>query len=226
MAYRRLATAEALPEGDALTSAMVGIGMRFAAAGARDPNVEDTLVAASIEGMERDDLRVLSILVTWIERHYAWINADRLWRAVETHREARVRALWAAIGRLLVKDRRFARLCKLHRGARVDLLKVGSEFQLRRHGEDERFAKGPLRVPKGTLRQRPADVLEPALLAKLHSGYRWRVIIGPSYRADNWAELERDPSLSAATLARRAYGSFATAWQVKKDWSVVHGASE
>jgi hypothetical protein len=36
-----------------------------------------------------------------------------------------------------------------------------------------------------------------------------------------WAELDRDPSLSAAELARRSYGSFATAWHVKRDWQVL-----
>jgi hypothetical protein len=36
-----------------------------------------------------------------------------------------------------------------------------------------------------------------------------------------WAELEREPSLSAAELARRTYGSFATAWQVKLAWNLL-----
>jgi len=48
--------------------------------------------------------------------------------------------------------------------------------------------------------------------------------MGPSYRADMWAELDQDPSLSAAKLARRAYGSFATAWHVKQDWEVLKRA--
>lgn len=39
----------------------------------------------------------------------------------------------------------------------------------------------------------------------------------PSYRADMWATLELDPTLSASELARQTYGSFATAWQVKHD---------
>ncbi|MGH9649103.1 MAG: hypothetical protein ACRD3I_01405 [Terriglobales bacterium] len=46
-------------------------------------------------------------------------------------------------------------------------------------------------------------------------------MLGPSYRADMWAELEADPGVSAAELARRAYGSFGTAWKVKQDWGVL-----
>jgi hypothetical protein len=40
-----------------------------------------------------------------------------------------------------------------------------------------------------------------------------------------WAELEGDPTLSPAQLARRTYGSFASAWQVKHDWQLLVGAS-
>jgi hypothetical protein len=200
---------------------MVGIGMRFAARAQREPNIEDTLIAASIEGVVRDDLRVLAILTTWIQVHHPWINADRLWRGIEQQSDARVRAYWSAIGHMLAKDRRFARLQGVYRGPRVDLLRTGSEFQVRRRGEDIRFAQGPLRVPSEVLRDRVEDVSEPSSLAKRHRTYRYRVLFGPTYRADMWAENERDPSLSAAEIARRTYGSFATAWQVKKDWAVL-----
>jgi hypothetical protein len=60
--------------------------MRFAAEPSADPNIEDTLLAASIEGMEHDDLRVLAILCTWLGAHHSWINADRLVRIVATDR--------------------------------------------------------------------------------------------------------------------------------------------
>jgi hypothetical protein len=45
--------------------------------------------------------------------------------------------------------------------------------------------------------------------------------MGPSYRVDMWALLEADSSLTAAELGRGAYGSFATAWQVKKDFELL-----
>jgi hypothetical protein len=46
-------------------------------------------------------------------------------------------------------------------------------------------------------------------------------MMGTSYRADCWAALEDQPSLSAAELARRTYASFATAWQVKRDFAII-----
>jgi hypothetical protein len=200
---------------------MAGIGMRFAVEPARDPNIEDTLIAASIEGMEHDDLRVLSILITWIQIHHSWINADRLIRAVSSEQLQRVLAFWTAIAIGLKKDRRFSRMARLYTGLRIDVLKVGTDFQTRRKGEDLRFENTPLRVPADVLRDRPNDVLTPTQLARTHSTYRQRILMGPTYRADMWAALENNPILSAAELARQTYGSFATAWQVKKDFEIL-----
>jgi hypothetical protein len=57
-----------------------------------------------------------------------------------------------------------------------------------------------------------------------HHTYRCRVTIGPTYRADMWAALEDDPTLSAAALARQTYGSFATAWHVRRDFAILAAA--
>jgi hypothetical protein len=217
---RLLAPAEA-PDRDALTAAMVGIGIELAAPAAPDPNIEDTLLFASAESIDGGDLRILALLVSWFGVHHAWVNADRLTKLVVTHSSERGRALWAALGHWQAKDRRYARLAGCHRGPRLDLLVTGTEFQIRRHGEDARFAGSALRVPANLLRDRPDDIACPEMLARRHRAYRCRIMIGPSYRADCWAALEAEPSLSTAELARRAYASFATAWQVKRDFAIV-----
>lgn len=222
MAYSRSVEAPVLSEGPRLTSDLAAIGMVFHAPPSAEPNIEDTLLAATVEGMEGDDLRVLAVTTTWLGVHGSRVNADRLYRVLTKHRSARVRAYWAAIGVWLGKDRRLARLRSVRDDARVDLLRAGTGFHIGRKGEDPRFEGTALRVPAGVLRDRPSDVLSPEVLAAAHRTYRCRVLIGPSYRADMWAVLEGDPSLSAAQLARRTYGSFATAWNVKRDWAVVH----
>lgn len=208
------------PDRDALTAAMVGIGVELAAHAASDPNIEDTLLFASAEAMDGGDLRILAMLVSWFGVHHAWVNADRLTKLVAGRGSDRVRALWAALAHWQAKDRRFARLAGHHRGPRLDLA-PGAEFQIRRHGEDARFAGSSLRVPANLLRDRPGDIAPPEVLARRHGAYRWRIMMGPSYRADCWAALEADPGLTAAALARRAYASFATAWQVKRDFAIV-----
>ncbi len=224
MAFKRLTAPPVVLEGEALTAALVGIGMAFAAEAMPNPNMEDTLLAASIEGLEHEDLRVLAVLMTWLEVHSAWINADRLTLLARQRPGGRVRAFWSAVALWLHKDRRWARLARVYEGPRLDLLAAGAEFHLRRSGEDPRFEGGPLRVPAGILRDRKGDVLTPTELGRWHGTYRHRILLGPSYRADMWAELDRDPDLSAAELARRTYGSFATAWHVKRDWEMLEKA--
>ncbi len=203
---------------------MAGIGMRFAAAPAPNPNIEDTLLFASIEAMENQDLRVLAILVTWLGVHAPWVNADRLTKITASQESDRLRALWSALARWQQKDRRFARLARIYTSERLDLLPVGTDFQVQRHGEDPRFTGSALRVPANVLRDRATDVDAPAELARHHHGYRCRVTIGPTYRADMWAALEDNPTLSAAALARTTYGSFATAWHVRRDFAILAAA--
>jgi len=226
MAFSRAVAPAAPPGADDLTAAMVGIGMNFAATAAAEPNIEDTLLFASIEAMDRDNLRVLAVLVTWFGVHAPWVNADRLTKLVSDNKSSRVKALWSALARWQSGDRRFARLAKVYSGQPVDLLAAGTEFQIKRHGQDPRFAASSLRVPGNVLRDRGADVLAPEELAKRHHAYHRRVMFGPSYRADMWSVLEMVPSLSAAELARKTYGSFATAWHVRRDFKLLFSAGQ
>jgi hypothetical protein len=221
MSFSRTLTPSTAVTGDLLTSYMTGIGMNFAATPFAEPNIEDTLLFASIEGMEKYDLRGLAMLVTWFGIHAPWVNADRLTKLVAAQSLPRVRALWSALARWQKKDRRFTPLANLYVGPRTDLSKTGTEFQVARHGEDPRFEGSPVRVAANILRDRASDVLQPAELATRHHAYRSRVMMGPSYRADMWAALEEDPTLSVAALARRTYGSFATAWHVRRDFVLL-----
>jgi hypothetical protein len=200
---------------------MVGIGMNFASQPVQDTNIEDTLLFASEVGLLDDDLRVLGVLVQWFEVHHAYVNADRMVRVLPGHPSTRVRAFWAAIAGWLDKDRRFARLASAYHGPRIDLLEVGTAFHVERRGEDDRFAGSPLVVPAETLRARAADVLPPSELVRQHTGYRNRVLMGPSWRADVWSLLEARPDMTVAEAARRAYCAFSTAWQIKQDFDLL-----
>ena len=220
MAFSRAIAAPATPSHDDLTAALIGVGFLLAGEGTPAPNIEDTLLWASVEGM-KGDFRVLSILATWLGVHSRYVNADRLTRIVKLQASQEVRALWSGLAHWQGKDSRWKRLGEIYEGPRVAPLPEGANFQIRRHGEDPRFAGTPLRVPANFLRDRVRDVLTPSELAARHFVYAARVQMGPTYRADMWAALKAEPTLSAAELARRAYGSFATAWSTRRDFAIL-----
>lgn len=226
MAHKRVLIPTEFASGKKLTADMVAIGMRFAAdPSSIAPNIEDTIVAASIEGMQSEDYRVLSLLVDWFGIHYERVNVDRLVQMVHLIKDDRVKALWKGLAQWKKRDWRFKKLQKVYTKARLDLMGEGTDFQLQRHGEDERFVGTALRVPSKLLRHRPEDILTPQELAIRHSGYFYRVTIGPSYRADMWALIEQHPEYTPAEIARNTYGSFPTAWGVRRDWMILHGSA-
>ena len=225
MSFNRIVDSSEPLDGAALTAHMIGIGIRLQGRGEKDANIEDTLYFASIAGLA-GDFRVLSLLVDWIDVHSQRINADRLYRVLLEDKTDRVLAFWAAIAAWKKKDPRFNRFRTLYKGRRIDLLPAGTEFHISRKGEDPRFVGSTLRVPKDAgLRHRTTDILQPQELAKIHLPYYYRLLIGPSYRADMWAALTVHPELTPSELARKCYGSFATAWHVKQEWNIVQQAA-
>src|SRR5690349_1793446 len=101
MSFKRLFSPTEPSDREALTAQMIGIGMNFAGVGDAHANIEDTLLFSSIEGMERGDLRVLSVLTTWLEVHHTRINVERLVGLVNENESIRVRAFWRAVGQWL-----------------------------------------------------------------------------------------------------------------------------
>src|ERR1022692_4682878 len=108
MAFSRSVATVAAPPADELTARMVGIGMNFAAEPRVDADIESTLLHASELGMLEGDLRVLSLLTTWMGVHHARVTAARLGRLVAEHPAERVRAYWSPVAVWLEKDRRLA----------------------------------------------------------------------------------------------------------------------
>jgi hypothetical protein len=224
MPFKRELTETHGADAATLTARMAGIGMNFATEPDWAADIEATLVDASRVGIDGSDFRVLAILTTWLGVHQAHVNADRLIRRVRAQTSLSVRAYWAAIGQWLKHDRRFARLAEVYAGPRLDLLPNGTDFQIARRGEDGRFVATVLRVPHGTLRDRSSDVLSPAELVRDHAGYRQRVLMGPTWRADVWTVLEGAPDLTVSDVARRVSCSFATAWQTARDFRLLRAA--
>ena len=200
-----------------------------------DPNIEASLISASIEAVNNKDNRIGGLLVDWITTHYLRVNVDRLTKFVFSLNDSDykfVKIFWCANAqRLFIKDQRFKRLSELYKGKRVSfadrflkkrqqkVTKVLIEIK----GEDERFKRTCIRVPKGYFSERPHQIFPVSVIAKNHLPYRYRVMMGSSYRADLWALLDSNPNISAYALGKKAHCSYRSAYIAKKDYELLKG---
>jgi hypothetical protein len=221
MSFKRITSLSVYPKKEELTKKLIGIGFKIGGEKEENPNIEDTIIAAAIEGCD-GDYRVLSILTDWLEIHKEVINVDRLVRALKEIRNQKVRAYFSAMGYHFKKDSRFKKLIQVYKDKPVFLgMDSSYSFLVQRNGEDQRFLNSKLLVAKGTLRERKEDVSTPTELVKSHKDYYFRTLIGPSFRADMVSLFLRDKNIPPSDLARKCYGSFASAWQVVTDMKKI-----
>ncbi len=223
MSFKRIIATDAYQTGLLLTRSMIAVGIKIGDRNTKENvNIEDALIAGVIEGLS-GDYRTLSLITNWIEIHAERINVDRLYRATKILKDIKVKCYFSALAYLLKTDSRFNKFKSLHKGDRI-LLGLTSEysFLVKKHGEDLRFEKSKLVVAKHTLRDRKDDILSVQQLSKYHTTYYYRLLIGPSYRADMVAQLSLNPTLTATELAQKTYGSFATAWDVIQDFKYLN----
>ena len=213
-------TRELLHPLDDIPSMLAGIGCNLNAFPIVNADIEYTLYKASQEALEHLDFRTLSLIVHWIDVHESIVNVPRLKRllqksTIETQR------LWRAIAEWRQEHHKWQSLLRSKAPVdRWELLPVGTDFQISRKGEDPRFMDTDLRIPNGLLPIREGDVLSPKHLIQHHPTYANRVRFGVCLRADLWTQLEIEPSLSAAHLAKRVGCAFASAWEVKRDFEL------
>ncbi len=225
MSFKRIYSPSKYPTGLDLTRRCISIGFGFAENPSKqEPNIEETLVAASLEGVN-GDYRILSLLVDWFDIHSTWVNADHLTTLVKAIEDKQVQKFWTACAQWKKTDPRFKKLRKLYEGERFQIMSDPTGFLLKRNGEDPRFKETVLLIPNKTLRHRPTDIDPPERLSKINKAYRYRVLLGPTYRADLLAALEEDPSITTAELARKCYSGFSAAWEAKKDFEILNKVS-
>lgn len=223
MGFKRIVNLEKYPSGVELTKMLTGLGIKLGGSDyTKNVNIEDTLIAGVVEGVS-GDYRVLSLITNWIEIHHEIVNADRLFRAVNVIKEKKVKAYFANLSCIIAKDSRFKKFKSLYKGERIFLgLTDDYNFLVKKNGEDERFLNSKLIVANHTLRNRKEDIFSIKEMAKFHRIYYYRLLIGPTYRADMIANLTLKSDLTASELAKSTYGSFATAWDVLKIFNLLN----
>jgi hypothetical protein len=223
MSFKRIVSTNNYQTGLPLTRSLIAIGLKIGDHNVKENiNIEDTLIAGVIEGLS-GDYRTLSLITNWIEIHFERINVDRLYRAIKILKDVKVKCYFSALAYLFKTDSRFNKFKSVYKGQRILLgLTNDYNFLVKKHGEDLRFEKSKLIVANHTLRDRKDDILSVQQLSNHHTTYYYRLLIGPSYRADMIAQLSLDPNLTATELAQKTYGSFATAWDVLQDFKYLN----
>ena len=223
--------------GDELAEDLIAIGFKLTGTVAsKEPNLEETLVAASIDGLVNHEPRITPLLTDWVTLHFDRVIVDRLYKMVRELKGKKfniVRLYWCANAQRLPQDQRAGtrKLRDLYSESRRNLLAVlegvpdsdqdGTDLLIKKNGEDERFVDTCLRVPLGYFRHRPRDVLSPRQLAKIYPPYRYRVMLGSTFRADMWAALSKNPDLSPSKLAWKSFGNYLTAQQTKAEYEII-----
>jgi len=219
---------------EALANDLHAIGINLSATKRSvDPSIEETLVRGVFWSIHHDDSRLISLIVDWISIHYQRINVDRLTSIVtQLPREnfKWIQIFWCAQGqRLVKKDKRFRRIAELYSGDRFDYIdrfkgphdKRLTAAYISLKGEDERFVDTCLRIPSGAFSQRPQQIFQAEEIARKHFQFRYRVMFGPTYRADIWAILRQNPHYSGYRLAKLAHCSRPSATRIMHDYHIV-----
>jgi len=95
-----------------------------------------------------------------------------------------------------------------------------SESAISLKGPIDYLLKFNFRVPKGSIRIRPSDVLTPPELIRSHRQYRNRFIYGPSWRADIMTAIEK--GARTPTEIMKATGcSYEPAYRVFHEYQLV-----
>ena len=222
-----------IQSGKQLDSSLQAIGFNiFCNRKSTDLNIEETLISASVEVINGKDNRLGGLLVDWITIHSDRINVDKLTKFVKqlgSDKYKLVRVFWCANAqRLVKKDQRFKRLSQIYKGKRISLADyLASKKRKTTHllitlkGEDERFKNTCIRLPKGYFSKRLNQILPSSVVAKTNLTYRYRLMMGASYRADIWTLIKRHPGISAYALAKKAHCSYRTAYITKKDYEIL-----
>jgi hypothetical protein len=220
MSFQRTIFPSNSKEGPSLSNDLAGIGFRLGGEPNYSANIEDTLLACCREALG-GDYRLMSLLVVWVEVHYKVINVDRITKVILQTEDIALRRFWQAIAQWFTHDQRWSRLRERAPKRRSLLSKELASF-VERNGEDSRFKKTHLIIPKKLLRNRLDDVFSPEELVAVHMAYRYRIQMGPTYRSDMWAITEKlKGQIKALDLARATYGAKDTAYEVLRSWRLV-----
>jgi len=209
-----------------LSDKLVAIGFRLSSSRKRSRSIlqvdiENTLLEAIMA--LPDDLRLASLLFTWIKIHGNYVIVEKLRKrahalGIETDPWYRALAAFAVEN----KYHKWKPLLA-HRAETVYLLPPElSLFPIQRKGAVEWLEPYGILLPEGTLRIREDDILTPKELIQRNAQYRNRYLYGPSWRADIITAIEQGCT-SPMEISRLIGCSYEPAYRVFNEYQMATG---
>lgn len=191
-----------------------------------DYDIEETLIEACYES--QTDLRLLSILATWITIHGDFVIVEKFFKKARDFEKYRGRNpvlnLVAAQG-IIAGFHKWKKWITCSPKSpeypvKPSLLKGSIDF----HGPNQELAKYGVLVPKSFLRIRETDVLTHEELAKANLQYRNRLIYGCSWRSEIISAIECGV-VNPAAISRLVGCSYEPAYRISKEYLLAKRVS-
>lgn len=185
-------------------------------------DIEKTLFDASREF--ESDARLASLVFTWVNVHGDYVNIEKLKKLraqslrAEDHDWISVLAAYAYSEGL----QRWKLLMQKSKEPLFLFPRAITESSVRLKGEETWARKVNAIIPRGAIRIRESDIVEPRELIRINPQYKNRYLYGASWRADIITAIETGID-TAAAIARLIGCSYEPAHRVLKEYRLAMG---
>ena len=201
------------------------VGFRLAGWGPPEPHKAGApdLEATLLEILEciHEDGRLLSLLVSWIKVHGAYVNVEKLRKLSRKASEQANIWLSAMAGFAIAHQMpKWKTLARRQPEPRYFYPPEVADGAIAMKGAIPWLEKLNFRIPNGSIRIRETDVLSPEELAKVHRQYRNRYLYGPSWRADIITAVE-EGARTPTEVVKKVGCSYEPAHRVLRELKVA-----
>jgi len=179
-------------------------------------DIENTLYEATLE--ISIDSRLFSLICSWVSVHGDYVIIEKLMKL-----QRKINSPWlvaVAICAANLGFHQWKRLIKKQRGtfSLVDQNLALSSISIK--GEEPQFRNKGFLIPKGSIRIRSSDALDPEHLVRSNSQYRNRLLFGASWRADIITAIEKGMK-TPYEIAKVLGCSYEPAHRIFKEYSLA-----
>ena len=198
------------------------IGIRVSG-NSKQGDIEETFLTAALECP--DNFRLASLLFSWMKVHGNYVIVEKLRKLVNKAKMTEVQRRWISALAVYGKNNcshKWKSLIEIPE-ANIHLLPEEiSKSAIALKGSEEWLSEYSILLPKGTLRIREEDIMEPSQLIQINHQYKNRYLFGPSWRADIITAIQGGCKTPTAIM-KKIGCSYEPAYRIFHEYSLVKG---